>query len=695
MHFHLPGWNPVPCATAVAFGGRRGIHPPRKPNPIRGAPAPEEKSSLDPAENHISPQPLKSRLKSRPDTCRTQPRFLSNDILRRATTAAILALLLLGSGRAAGQGTKPAQGIQQADAAFRAGYAAQQAGRLEEARTQFAEVVRLAPQIAEGREALGVVLLEQGKASDAVPQLAEAARLKPKDQAFETNLAYALAQSGQADKALPHFEAAVTLAQGGHGPLEATFHDAYARALAAAGKHAEALKEFAKEEKITGPRADLEDAIGTVNAQMGRWNEAQSAFQRALAIDPDSVRARVHLGVVYRQQNQLAASIDELAGATRMQPPSAEAFAEYGRSLALAGRDEDAEPAFQQALKLNPDLPGAAADLAMTLQRLGRQQEAIPWFKKALDREPHNENVLVNLALAHTMTGSAREALAYLDRAQAENPQDASVYKNRGVAHVQLSAFDEAIQDFKAALALDANDPQLHYDLGLAYKFKDRLEESIAELKRAAEMDPNLEDPPYTLGITYMQMGKLDDAVAQLRKAVALRADNGNAWAILGSTLKQNGKLEEAAEALEKAIPLQAGQPGPLVTLAGVLAEQAADLGAQAEAADASGDTQKASQLRDRMKELRARATEYRRQGAELSRAAVNRQRASFALNAGNQLLLRGQVAEAVSRYQESIAADATFPEPHKQLAIAYERQGRTQEAAGERAKAEQLEKSK
>jgi Flp pilus assembly protein TadD len=132
-----------------------------------------------------------------------------------------------------------------------------------------------------------------------------------------------------------------------------------------------------------------------------------------------------------------------------------------------------------------------------------------------------------------------------------------------------------------------------------------------------------------------------------------------------------------------------------MVTLAGVLSEQAASLSAQADAADASGDQQKAEQLRSQMKQLRTRATDYRRQGAELSRAAVNRQRANFALNAGNQMLLRGQIADAVSRYQESIAADPTFAEPHSQLAVAYDRQGRSQDAAAERAKAAELSTSK
>src|SRR5258708_38497518 len=112
-------------------------------------------------------------------------------------------------------------------------------------------------------------------------------------------------------------------------------------------------------------------------------------------------------------------------------------------------------------------------------------------------------------------------------------------------------------------------------------------------------MTPALEDPPYTLGILYMQMGKLGEAATELQKAVALRPENGDAWAILGSTLKQDSRLPEAAEALKKAIPLLPGQPGPRVTLAGVLAEQAGNLSTQADAADAAGDKKKAEELRD------------------------------------------------------------------------------------------------
>lgn len=595
-----------------------------------------------------------------------------------------------------GAKTQSPDAAKEADRAFRAGYAARQAGQLEVARARFAEAVRLLPKIAESHEALGVVLLEMGKAKEAIPELTTANRLKPDDLNVETNLALAHAQAGEPDKAIAHFEATLRLAEAAkRTPLEASFYDSYARALAAAGKRTEALEQLLVEERLGVQRADLEDSIGSIHAQLGQWGEAESAFERALAADPAYEPALIHLGVVLRQKQDLAKSLETLETATRSETPDAAAFVEYARSLAAAGQDEAAVAAFEEAMKLNPQLPGGAMDLAMSLQRIGRQQDAIPWFEKDLSIDPDNTTVLTNLALAMTLTGKAKESLAYIERAYALSPKDPEILKNRGVVHLQVAALDEAIADFEAGIKLNAKDPQMHYDLGLAYKLKDRMDESIAELRRAGEMDPELEDPPYTLGITYMQLGKLDEAVAQLRKAVALRADNGSAWAILGSTLKQDGRLDEAAEALEKAIPLQPGQPGPRVTLAGVLAEQAGNLAPQAEAAEAAGNTEKAEQIRKQIKTLRERATDYRREGAELSRAAVSRQRASFAMNAGNQLLLRGQIADAVSRYQESIAADGTFAEPHTQLAIAYDRQGRAPEAAAERAKAAELSKGK
>ena len=201
----------------------------------------------------------------------------------RLALRALLCLPLI----AAAQTAKPVpDAIRQADAAFHEGYAARQNGNLELARTKFAQVVRLQPNIAEGHEALGAVLVETGRPLDGAHEFEVAAKIKPSDVGIEMNLALAYFQAGRPNKAIPHFESAVSLSQQpGQAALDASFYDAYGHALASAGKPDQAALQFVAEEAITGPRSDLEDGIGTLEAQQGNWPEAQQRFEHAISLD--------------------------------------------------------------------------------------------------------------------------------------------------------------------------------------------------------------------------------------------------------------------------------------------------------------------------------------------------------------------------------------------------------------------------
>ena len=70
---------------------------------------------------------------------------------------------------------------REANAAFHAGYAAQQSGNLKLARAQFAKAARLAPQIPAAHRALGAVLMELDMPAKAVPEFQTAAKLAPGD----------------------------------------------------------------------------------------------------------------------------------------------------------------------------------------------------------------------------------------------------------------------------------------------------------------------------------------------------------------------------------------------------------------------------------------------------------------------------------------------------------------------------------
>ena len=69
----------------------------------------------------------------------------------------------------------------------------------------------------------------------------------------------------------------------------------------------------------------------------------------------------------------------------------------------------------------------------------------------------------------------------------------------------------------------------------------------------------------------------------------------------------------------------------------------------------------------------------------------MNRQRANFALDSGKALLKEGKVADALVQLQAAVEADPNYGEAHSTLADAFDRQGRSAEAALERQKAQKL----
>ena len=304
----------------------------------------------------------------------------------------LIAGLLCGQTPKTGSG--PSAELIRADAAFKAGYAAVQAGKLDEALGDFRTVVKLAPQLAEGHLALAATLMQLKRPGEAVPELEKALKLKAVDSAGRDEIAENLAAA----------------------------HEGVGRQLAAKGKLPEAEAEIraAVEACPSGlgaeaaSKAQLEDELGSVLAQETKWAEAEGAFRAAIGMLPagsggGSAGMHLHLGIALVEQKRAAEGVDELkvavAGLTGN--PAGNALAEFqlGRALALAGRDEEAVPHFAEVLKLNPAFPQANLEMGMTVQRLGRQADSIPWFEKAVEAEPRNVEALTNLGLALTESG--------------------------------------------------------------------------------------------------------------------------------------------------------------------------------------------------------------------------------------------------------------------------------------------------
>lgn len=559
---------------------------------------------------------------------------------------------------------------EEAQAAYRAGTSAAANNDFATAEAQFEKVVRLVPQIEEGHSALGVVLMRLGKLPQAIKELETALALKPSDVSAETNLALAYQQAGANKKAVDLFknvEAAAQRQPASNSPsvLPSYVLAAYARALAATGQLPSATAKMKAAIAASPQSPDLMDALGSLYAQQSNWPLAVSEFQNVLQLNPNSATAHLHLGAALLADQQTLPAIQELTLATRLAPNNALAATQLGEAFAANNEDDKAIAEFQRAITLDPASTEAKYQLARALQRTRHDSEVLPLLRQVVQAEPKNADAVASLGLALLVAGNAKEAIPFLQRTLEHKPSDATAHENLAAAYLQMNELDEAIHVLISGLKIDPSNYQLHYDFGLALKLKDDNAGAIPELEAAAKLNPSAYEPHYTLGNLFMQDGRYDDAARELSLAMKLHPDNADGWATLGSLYRKMDKLPEAAEALREAIRRLPGQPDSHLTLAAVLAQQG-------NAAEAAAE---------------------RKIGADLERGVMRRQRATVSTNSGKALLQKGQVEDAIERFQEALSEDPNYPDAHRGLANALERQGKKAEASAERQKADELEK--
>ena len=107
---------------------------------------------------------------------------------------------------------------------------------------------------------------------------------------------------------------------------------------------------------------------------------AIAAYERAIAMDPGLVKARINLG----------------------------------RLLHEAGRLEDAERVYRDALRTSCDDPLLLFDLGVLLDDMGRKSQAMDAYRAALRRDPRFADCHYNLGLLCRRLGKPRDAIQHL-----------------------------------------------------------------------------------------------------------------------------------------------------------------------------------------------------------------------------------------------------------------------------------------
>ncbi len=137
--------------------------------------------------------------------------------------------------------------------------------------------------------------------------------------------------------------------------------------------------------------------LGDASRKLGLLNEAESAYRKAIELDPSSADLQNKLGVVYREQGRIEEGVLCYQEALSLDSRNAEAYVNLGIVFRKLGRLEEAELFYRKAIEFQPTSSNAFNNLGNVLRLLGRQQDAVAAFEQALQNDPSSRLALNNL----------------------------------------------------------------------------------------------------------------------------------------------------------------------------------------------------------------------------------------------------------------------------------------------------------
>ena len=191
-------------------------------------------------------------------------------------------------------------------------------------------------------------------------------------------------------------------------------------ALHAEGRLEDALAVFGPLQAAHPTDAGLNARLGTVLAQLGRFQEGLPFLKQAARLQPDNPDTLNNLGLALQGSGD--------------REGAAEVWNDLGCLFYRRKAYEQAQALFERALELAPDHIGAGTNLGATLQAQGRHQEAIAKLSALLKHRPDEAAAHTNLANAHMGAGDLDLAIEGYNRAIALNADHVEAYSNLGLA---------------------------------------------------------------------------------------------------------------------------------------------------------------------------------------------------------------------------------------------------------------------
>jgi tetratricopeptide (TPR) repeat protein len=222
------------------------------------------------------------------------------------------------------------------------------------------------------------------------------------------------------------------------------------------------------------------------------YRSSLALWQDTVAKRPDNARAYYTIGLIHQQAGRDSEAEAAYERSLQLDPTRGEAATNLGQVQRQLGKIDEAEATLTAALRSSKDAGRAVVlnNLAdIILIRPGREAEAVERLQEAVRLDPDAVGARYNLAMTLDRTGRASEALPHFHAAVSARPDDVQLRGNYANALMETGEVDKAVAEFQAVVRLQPSAGAFN-NLGVAQAMSGRTAEARASFERALEIDP-------------------------------------------------------------------------------------------------------------------------------------------------------------------------------------------------------------
>ncbi|MCX5969861.1 MAG: tetratricopeptide repeat protein [Cyanobacteria bacterium] len=305
--------------------------------------------------------------------------------------------------------------------------------------------------------------------------------------------------------------------------------------------------------------------LGNLLKDLQRPQEAEAAYQRALAQEPGDALALYNLGHLYQLYGRWSEAAASFGQATAAQDDFVLAWQKLAAMELRANRRQQALVAAERAVALAPDDAASWFHLADALGRFQRWPESLEALERSLALQPQFAEAWNNLGLARKHQGDlAGAAVAFtkaLEQAPPSDPGNASLAAETcsNLAQLELDAHQlQAAQQWsERALALDPQNAQVQFTKGNVLNALGEYELAASALRLALELQSDFPEALNNLGNILLNLRRHSESIATFERAISQRTDYAEALANLANAQREASYPDLAEQALLEAIRIK------------------------------------------------------------------------------------------------------------------------------------------